>query len=179
MPWSGSDTHRFHSFPLVSHMTHSICKGLGMQFLAGHLLPSCNSYHEGADKTFWWTVNCLFHRRPQGFIAEIFTALLCEVFLVPVFDEWLFSWLPRAVESECNCRHPFPCCVCLATHCLTAGNLITQEHFFPRYKNIKIYLLNSFQSNGGKLLIKNYAQILRVNTRENANIKDGLKIHTS
>jgi hypothetical protein len=46
----------------------------------------------------FWTVNCLSWEA-QGFTAEVFIALHCEIFFfVPVFDEWLFSWLPRAAE---------------------------------------------------------------------------------
>ena len=76
-------------------------------------------------------------------------------------------------------RHSFPCCVCPTTHCVTAGKLITHEDFFPRYKNIKICLLNTFQSNGSELLIQKYTQIISLNTRENPNSKENLKIHTS
>lgn len=50
--------------------------------------------------------------------------------------------------------------VCLTTHCLAAGKLIIHEYFFPRYKNIEMYLLNTFQSNGNELLIPKYTQIL-------------------
>ena len=36
----------------------------------------------------------LFYGRPQGFHC----LALHDFFLCPMFDEWLFSWLPRAVE---------------------------------------------------------------------------------
>jgi|UPI0000F4C95C hypothetical protein len=78
------------------------------------------------------------------FIREVFAAFHCESFLRQCLMNGCFhgcqELLSKDVAADVRCL-----AVCPTTHCLPAGKLITHELFFPRYKNIKMYLWSTVQ----------------------------------
>lgn len=104
---------------------------------------------------FGGMVHCLF-QGSHGVCSWGFQCPPLWDFSVPVFDEWLFAWLPRAAEEECNFRHSFPCCLSNNSLSPSWKAHYSWAHLSQVQEHRDVFMEHClFKGNSSKLLIQN------------------------
>lgn len=104
---------------------------------------------------FGGMVHCLF-QGSHGVYSWGFQCPPLWDFSVPVFDEWLFAWLPRAAEEECNFRHSFPCCLSNNSLSPSWKAHYSWAHLSQVQEHRDVFMEHClFKGNSSKLLIQN------------------------